>query len=74
MQVANYDETWVLSQLRSIDTSDLADVDKAWLEGTLAAAEQMIRSNGPDGWTTKGVADESSRICGTPMTSWNVTP
>ena len=74
MSVENYDGTWVLSQLRSIDTTDLPSTDKAWFEDTLASAERMIRLNGPDGWTTKGVSDASSRICGSPMTSWGVKP
>ena len=74
MSVENYAGTRVLSQLQSIDTSDLLSADKAWFEDALVSAEKMIRLDGPDGWTTKGVADASSRICGTAMTSWNVTP
>ena len=74
MSVESYVGTRVLSQLGLIDTSDLPVADKALFEDTLASAEHMIRLNGPDGWTTKGVADASSRICGTPMTTWFVTP
>jgi hypothetical protein len=74
MSVGNYAGTRVLSQLQSIDTSDLPSAVKASFEDTVGSAEKMLRLNGPDGWTTKGVADAASRICGTAMTSWNVKP